>query len=841
MEAAGRPHFGALLRQFRLDAGITQQELAERAKLSVEAVSTLERGARTRPHRDTVTLLARALELSLERETLLISTIGTPHRSRQRERGEALEASLLRIVRPDSQGPPRDNLPAQLTSFVARLTEIREIVALLREHRIVTVVGAGGVGKTRVAVQVGSDLLSECPDGVWLIDLAPIADQTFAANAVLSVLQLPKTTRPALGAVVTYLKPRRLLLILDNCEHVLDRARDIAAAVTQSCPYVQILSTSRQPLNVAGEQTYRLPSLGVPPAPLESARDVLAYGAVALFVDRAVAVDASFSLTEDNAVDVVEVCRRLDGIPLAIELAAARVNVLTPRQIAQRLDRRFRLLTVGDPHALPRHQTMTALIDWSYDLLTPREQTFFESMSVFAGGCTLEAAAAVCAIDGEDDVAVIDLLASLVTKSLLLTELANGEQRYRLLESSRQYARDKLTARGEQERVARRHALVYLELAERLERAWDTTSDRNWLAQAKVEVENWRAALEWTLAKQRDVTMGQRLAGARKMVWSSFTFDEGRRWIRTALDLVDERTPLALVARLHHAEAEGAGVLAERNVLATAERTLALYRELDDIVGIAHMQNMVGAVLARLGRSQEAEPLLHEALQAARRFGHRRLLANVLSQIGSARGAVGDFAAARAYMTDAFELAKAVGADTFAAAVAVELANNEFFAGDPEAALRVANDLLARQREPNSSPVLVYVACALTNIAEYLIALGRYDDARVRANEALESAGELGLSYLVTASIKNLAVASLLRPQVATGSASTKHVAASWLLGYVEAYQTTLGFPETRGAEYDRAVAVLRNDVSVDDLANLMAAGAAMTEEEAIVQAHALG
>jgi tetratricopeptide (TPR) repeat protein len=353
-------------------------------------------------------------------------------------------------------------------------------------------------------------------------------------------------------------------------------------------------------------------------------------------------------------------------------------------------------------------------------------------------------------------------------------------------------------------------------------------------------VENWRAALEWTLGKQGDVTMGQRLAGARKMVRSSFTFDEGRRWIRTALDLVDERTSLALVARLAHAEAEGAGVLAERNVLATAERALALYRELNDVLGIAHMQNKVGAALAKLGRSQEAEPLLHEALQAARRLGHRRLLANVLAQIGSARGAVGDFVAARAYLTDAFELGKAVGADTFAAAVAVDLAENEFFAGDPEAALRVANDLLASQREPNSSPVLVYVACALTNTADYLIALGRYDEARVRANEALESARELGLSYVVTASIKNLAVASLLRPQVETGRTPTEHASAFRLLGYVEAYETTLGFPERRSVEYNRALGVLRNDTSADDLANLMAAGAAMTEGEAIVQAHAL-
>jgi predicted ATPase/DNA-binding XRE family transcriptional regulator len=840
VEAAGRPHFGALLRQFRLDAGITQQELAERAKLSVEAIGTLERGARTRPHRDTVALLGRALELSQERETLLISTIGTPHRSRQRERGEALDGSLLRIVRTDSQGIQRNNLPRQLTSFVAREQEIREIAALLREHRLVTVVGTGGVGKTRVAVQVGSDLLTECPDGVWLVDLAPIADQNLAASAVLSALQLAYTARPALDAVVTYLKSRRLLLILDNCEHIIDRARDIVATVTQACPYVRILSTSRQPLNVSGERTYRLPSLEVPGARLGSAHDALAYGAVALFVDRAVAVDASFALTDDNALDVVEICRRLDGIPLAIEMAAARVNVLTPRQIGLRLDQRFRLLTLGDPHALPRHQTMTALIDWSYDLLTPREQRFFESLSVFAGGCTLEEAAAVCATDGEDDVAVIDLLASLVAKSLLLAELAAGEQRYRLLESSRHYAREKLQTRGEQERVARRHALVYLELAERLDVAWHFTPDREWLPKAKVELENWRAALEWALAKQGDVTMGQRLAAARKIVWRCFTLDEGRRWIRAALELVDERTPLALVARLAHAETEGDGYFANRNALVSSQRALALYRELNDVVGTAQMQIQVGGALVLMGRAHEAEPLLHEALQTARRLGRARLLSAVLTSLGSQRSAVDDFVAARAYLADAFELAKAAGADSFATHIAVSIALNESYAGDPEAALRVANDLVASHREQSSSPALTNIAYALTHSVNYLIELGRYDEARVRAMEALESARELGVSALITECIKSFVIASLLRPQVDTRSTATWHTAASLLFGFAEGYQATKGFPLLRSAEYDRALAVLRNDTSADELENLMTAGATMTEDEAIAQAHAL-
>ena len=238
-----------------------------------------------------------------------------------------------------------------------------------------TIVGAGGVGKTRVAVQTGGDVLDGSPGGVWLVDLAALADPMRVASTVLASLQVRSTIAPPLEVIAAYLKARRLLLILDNCEHVIAETRDLAGAIVASCPEVRILATSRQPLGIPSERIYRLPSLAVPPASCQAAREALRYGAVALFVDRALAVDASFTLTDDNAPRVAEICRRLDGIPLAIELAAARVSVLAPDQIAERLDQRFRLLTGGDPRALPRHQTMTALIDWSYDLLTPTRAT----------------------------------------------------------------------------------------------------------------------------------------------------------------------------------------------------------------------------------------------------------------------------------------------------------------------------------------------------------------------------------------------------------------------------------------------------------------------------------
>ncbi len=836
MEAASRLDFGALLRQFRLDAGMTQQTLAERAKLSVEAISTLERGARTRPYRETVTLLARALALSPEREALLERAADLAQPPRRRG-GVDLKPSLLRVIHSDAGRTRRHNLPKQLTSFVGRQREVAEIAALLREHRLVTVVGAGGVGKTRVAVHAGSELLDDFRDGVCLVDLAPLTNQTLVASTISNSLHLPSGSASASEAVVAHLEPRSLLLVLDNCEHVIAEARGLAASIAALCPAVRVLATSREPLRVPGEQVYRLPSLAAPPDSCRNARDASKYGAVALFVDRALAVDAGFTLTEDNARPVAEICRRLDGIPLAIELAAARANVLAPGQIAQRLDQRFRLLTGGDPRALPRHQTMTALFDWSYDLLTPREQSFFDSLSVFAGGCTLEAATAVCAGDDEDDLQIVDLLASLLTKSLVLAELTGSEQRYRLLESSRQYARDKLVARGHQERLARRHALAYLDLADRLRQVWDTTAEREWLDQANVELENWRAALEWTLAKRGDVIVGQRLA-ARNCDRNLFTLAEGRRWVRAALEMVDECTPPELVARLEWAEAYIAAQFGERKVsLAAAERALVRFRELGDVLRAAKTQYMVASSLALLDRPIEAEPLLREALETARVHGDRHLEADVLQMVGWVRSAIGDFTGARAALTEALALARVISVDSFQASVIISLAENECDAGNAETALQLTVDLL-----PNRAMSFETAAIASGNLAAYLIALGKYDEARVRAWEGLELARGLQMAPCVANSLHHLALVAVLRSQPGERTTSPVHVGAARLVGFYEGRRTELGMSTSRGLrqQCDRVLSVLREAIGADELETWMATGATMTEDEAIAQAHAL-
>ncbi|HET8680139.1 MAG TPA: NB-ARC domain-containing protein, partial [bacterium] len=328
-----------------------------------------------------------------------------------------------------------------------------EVKRLLSQARLVTLLGSGGAGKTRLAIQVAADLLEAYPDGVWLVELAPITEPALVAQTVASTLELREPARAASEALVDFLRPKSLLLILDNCEHVLSASADLSAQLLRLCPSVRILATTRETLAVPGEVTYRVPSLTLPePQQTSSPETVNQYTAVRLFVERAMLVHPAFQVTTSNVRAIAEVCRRLDGIPLAIELAAARVKVLSVEQIAARLEDRFRLLTGGTRTGLPHHQTLRAAMDWSYDLLPEGERALFRRLAVFAGSFSLEAAERVCADDGIAEAAVLDLLTHLVDKSLVLTEdSAAGEVRYQQLETVRQYALNRLVESGETE------------------------------------------------------------------------------------------------------------------------------------------------------------------------------------------------------------------------------------------------------------------------------------------------------------------------------------------------------------------------------------------------------
>ena len=386
----------------------------------------------------------------------------------------------------------------------------------------------------RVARTLGAAEGAAC-----FVALAPVGDASLVATTIASALGVQEVPgRPLIETLYAYLENKPGLLILDNCEHLIMETALIVEALLARCSGVRVLATSREPLRVAGERRYRLPSLN-------------AQDAMALFRDRAQEVDHCFALDDENAPIVAALCQRLDGIPLAIEFAAARVNVLTTKTLSKMLDDRFQILSGGPRTALPRQkQTMRATIDWSYELLSPQEQRLFERLSVFAGGCTLAIATTVCSGDCVAENEIPELLLSLVNKSTVTVDVTTREPRYGLLESFRQYAREKVATRSEQHALAHRHARACLNLAEELRVAWDVQPDAEWMESARAEMENWRQALEFALAERCDVALGQSLVAALVHAWVALGPAEGRRWSTLARDLVCEGTPPEVVAGL---------------------------------------------------------------------------------------------------------------------------------------------------------------------------------------------------------------------------------------------------------------------------------------------------
>jgi predicted ATPase/class 3 adenylate cyclase len=732
-----------------------------------------------------------------------------------------------------------NNLPAQATSFVGREGVVAEIKALLEHHRLVTLVGTGGAGKTRCAIQVGAQLLDECSDGVWFAELAPISDRSLVTRVIARALNVQEApNRPILDTLLAYLKRKCMFLIIDNCEHVIEEARHVVAAILHGSADVRILTTSRERLNVSGEQVYRMPSLSVPLRSTRppSSQDVLAFGAPLLFADRAASVDKQFALNDENAPYVAEICRRLDGIPLAIELAAARANVLSPKRLARMLDERFRVLTGGDRSALPRHRTMWALIDWSYDLLPVDERALFRKLAAFAGGFTLELATAVCGDEAIDEITMLESLSSLADKSLVQADPSNGTTRYSLLESTRQYAREQLAREGEYERVARAHAEAFVAWAERSDEVYETTSDRTWLAQTEPELENVRAALAWTLGASGDVRLGQRLAAAMRIAWGFLSVAEGRHWVHVAQQLCDAGTPPATLAALDYAQGHLASAHMQYKVsLVPSQRALTRYKELGDPLRLGRAQWSLGRTLLRLGRIEEAQALFAEALTRAQEIRAPKLTTALLGVLSSARAIAGDFAEARRLTGKALSIARACGAERSVAVLALNLGEQEFRAGDAAVALELARESLAAER---ANGALLNVVTSLTNIAAYLLALHRFDEARAAACEALVIARDVQHESGVGFALQHLAASDVLRPNIAVGSIA-RIARAARLLGYVDAHLAALETlrEHTERQEYEAILAALSRAFASEELRKLMEEGGAWSEDEAVTEA----
>jgi predicted ATPase/transcriptional regulator with XRE-family HTH domain len=840
-----RGSFGPVLRRLRLEARISQEELAERARLSVQSISSLERGRRRAPYRETIRMLSEGLQLSdAQRRELEAAAQRRPR------------PSVLGVTTYDSTDPhlsafqelrggeqAQQNLPLQRTSLVGRKGDIDGIVHLVQRSRLVTLTGTGGIGKTRAALAVGDALLESTAAGVWLVELAPVMQGSAIAAAVARTLNVQEVAnRSLLESLIAHLKHKPLLLILDNCEHVIAGAAAIAEALLQGCPPLRILATSRESLRIAGEQQYRLPSLQVPTVAQSvrlSAAGARDYSALVLFAQRAQQSDLRFTLDDRNAGTVAEICRRLDGIPLAIELAAARVNTLPLQTLSANLDQRLRILTGGNRTALPRQQTMRALIDWSYDLLSPPEQRLFERLSIFAGGCTLTTITAVYADDAVDEIGILELLSSLVNKSLVAADLDVPESRYRLLESSREYAHEKLAARGELTDVTHRHAAAYTDLAERMEREHDLARNSEWFARAELEIENWRAALHWSLVERGDIVLGQRLAGAMRAVWPATAIGERRRWLQLALDLVDAGTPPLVAANLEHSVATVAYMFGEfEAALSSSRRLTAVFAELGDALGVARAQFVTGRSLANMGRVAEGEPFLKSSLAAARELGNTPLAGLALGGLARARSLVGDLASARAFLAEAFTIYEATGADAYSVLAKSAAAGIEFHAGNVEQAVHLSTAALDTMR---SFGLTLFVTMEMNNLAAYLIACERWNDARALARDTLELALETQQLVELAWSLQHLAAVVTLSTASLERSSLPAQLAAQ-LLGYVDARITALGTSRQfiQQQEYDRVLTILRNTLGTAKSRKMMMFGALITEDEAIETAQSL-
>jgi len=741
-------------------------------------------------------------------------------------RGYRFVGPVVEIIGPGepfaTTNAAQTNLPQALNSFVGRERELEEIKRLLPGKRLITLVGVGGIGKTRLALQVASEVMDAFGDGIWLVELASINDPSLVPASVAQVLGIHERTRtPLTHTLCAHLKARKLLLILDNCEHLLDACATLAEAILRGAPQPTIIATSREPLRVAGEQTYTLPTLSLPD-PTGSAEMVANSEAVQLFVERVQQQQPGFRLTLDRAPAVAELCVHLDGIPLALELAAARARSLSIEQINARLGDRFRLLTSGSRTALPRQQTLRAMFDWSFDLLVESERVVLRRLATFAGSFTLEAAASVVSDERIDQYSVLDLLSQLVERSLVVADTSDAGGRYRLLETTRAYALEKLTEAGEVDVIKRRHAQYFRSLFENAPDDWLRMPDADWYAIYLPVLDNVRAALDWALGAHGDATLAIALAGRSQMLWSrSSLWSEGRQRLAAASGKIGDKTPQLDEARLRY----GLGMLwltsAPAQALVALERAVELFRRMGDEIGIGNALLGLGLVCTFMGRFEQSAAFYLEAFPFLERADLRRPLARYFEGNAFLTMLTGDLASARTYFEKALSLYRDAGAESMAVAVLLNLADMTWALGDLDAALARFREAIALIRKAPSLPKDM-LGFGLTNLAGVHVERGELADALTAAREGLP----LRRATDFIGAMDHLALRAALAGNVAT---------AARIAGYADAIcaaKETSRQPNEARAR-DRLQALLCQSLSLAELKQLLADGAKLSEDEA--------
>lgn len=680
-----------------------------------------------------------------------------------------------------------NNLPRHLTSFIGRERAIADVKQRLSRTRLLMLTGSGGCGKTRLALQVGADLVEAFTDGVWLVELAPISDPALVPQTVASTLHIREEPgRPLLVTLTEHLGPKQMLLLLDNCEHLVEACSHLAETMLRTCPDLRILATSREPLAIAGEMTWRVPSLSVPdPLRLPPLDTLTEYEAVRLFIERAAAARPDFAVTERNAPALAQVCHQLDGIPLAIELAAARVKVLPVNQIAERLNDLFRLLTGGGRTSLPHHQTLEAAMDWSYGLLSEQERTLLGRLSVFAGGWTLEAAEAGCAGDGVAPTMILDLMSQLVDKSLVMARVHDEPAvagRYWQQEPVRQYAAKKLRQSGGEAAAHRRHWEYFVDLVEHSSLRGEDQA--LWTDRLTIERDNLRAALERskTSADGADATL--RLAAS--LWWFWFTqgmLTEGRAWLEGALALRGATTAAARAAALY-----GAGAIAwtQGDLTRAAElagEALDRCRALGDRLGVIYSLTILGGVRMFQGDYTHTTAMAEEALALCRELGYQWETATVLGLLGWAAQHQGDFMRAEVLCAESLAIFRGIG-DTWGVAwVLSHLGNVTWRQGRYDRARELLEESIGLARDLGHRPQL---ATSLHELARLTLAEGDPDRASALESEALALRKDQGELWGIAECLEGLAAAA----QARGGSER-----AVRLLGAAAALREAIGVP----------------------------------------------
>ena len=721
-----------------------------------------------------------------------------------------------------------NNLPLQVTSFVGRERELGELRGLLEGARLVTIVGPGGIGKTRMSLQIAADVLHTCPDGAWFIEFAAIVDSALVPKAVAQVLGIREDAdTPIVQALCAHLATRRALLVLDNCEHLVAACANLADALLRAAPEVRILASSREPLDVAGEQTYALPPLALP-EPGSRADAAACSDAGQLFVERARLRQSGFSLTEKNVDAVAKICARLDGIPLALELAAARVGVLSVEAIAERLNDRFRLLTGGSRTAMPRQQTLRALINWSYDLLGAAEKTLFTHLSVFTGGWTLAAAEVVCADNDLASGAILDLMIGLAHKSLIVPE--GDGARYRMLESIRDYARDRLQERGETVAVRVRHRDYFLKLAEDAEPHLEGGHDQPaWLRQLELEHDNLRAALGWSLEEGVGTESDLRLCGALFRFWAHRGHAiEGHRWCVAALARNEGQAATTARAKALHASGTLAWRLGDITVARSLlEQALALSRDLGDTFREGRILNNLGGVAIHQSDHIAAQAYLEQGVAIHKATGNRAMEARVLNNLVALKINDGHFADA----LEPLERALALGRELDNPMEEANSMSHMGFLASQRGELAQAQDLHERALETaRRFGVREFEIEELRHLG--LIALARNDLAAARAQyrSALSMSKEIGSMHEIVLCLE--AMTALMAECSAFADAAR-------LCGVTDAMRDATATPRAfyERELYETTVASCRNALGEESASAAFAAGREWSSDRATASA----